>query len=225
MLSTDTKIEKGAPAVKPYLLFDFDGTIADSFGLGLEIINKLAPKYNLKPFTPDQVAEFRSIPTHKAIKQMKIPFYKLPVLIPVFLHEFKHVLPHLEPFEGIRECLTALKEAGFSMALLTSNSRDNVVSFLDNHDLNCFDWIEGGSGLFNKQVTIKKQIHKHKLNKDSLFYVGDETRDIIAAKKTGIKIISVTWGFHTPVNLASYEPDFMADKPMDIFHYISQFGL
>ncbi len=206
--------------MKPYLLFDFDGTIADSFGLGLEIINKLAPRYNLKPFTDEQVQEFRSIPTHKALKKMKIPFYKLPVLIPVFLHEFKHVLTHLEPFDGIRDCLSALKAAGIPMALLTSNSRDNVVHFLNNHDLNFFEWIEGGSGLFNKQVTIKKQMKKHKLERSNLIYIGDETRDIIAAKKIDIKIISVTWGFHTPVILASYEPDFLASEPMDIYRFV-----
>ncbi|MDZ4121383.1 MAG: HAD hydrolase-like protein, partial [Candidatus Cloacimonadaceae bacterium] len=193
--------------MKPYLLFDFDGTIADSFGLGVEIINKLAPKHNIAPFSEKELHELRSIPTHKAIKKLRIPLYKLPILIPLFLHEFKHVLPRLEPFADIRETLMAIRDAGIGMALLTSNSVENVNHFLLQHDMWFFDWIEGGSGLFKKQTTINRQIKKHGLNRENLIYVGDETRDIIAAKKSKIKVIAVTWGFHTPQILASYDPD------------------
>lgn len=206
---------------KPYLLFDFDGTIADSFGLGVQIFNNLAPKYGIRPFSEHKLHELRSIPTHKALKQLNIPLYKLPVLIPIFLHEFKAVLPQLQPFEGIRQCLQSLQDAKIPFALLTSNSLDNVKHFLDQHDLNHFDWLEAGSGLFKKQITIARQIKKHGLNKDDVIYIGDETRDIVASHKCGIRIISVTWGFHTREVLKSYNPDFVAEAPSDILRIVS----
>ncbi len=206
--------------MRPYLLFDFDGTIADSLGLGLELMNKLAPKYHLKPISDQELQHLRSIPTHKAIQHVNIPFYKLPVLIPVFLHEYRHILDHLQPFDGIKECLHGLQQMGIRMALLTSNSKENVHHFLDIHDMNYFEWVEGGSGLFKKQITIAKQIKKHDLDNMNIIYIGDESRDIIAAKKCGIKIISVAWGFHTRELLEKFNPDYIVDTPQEIYNIL-----
>jgi phosphoglycolate phosphatase len=49
-----------------------------------------------------------------------------------------------------------------------------------------------------------------------VIYVGDEIRDIIAAHKCGIRIISVSWGFHTVDLLASKNPDYLVDNPRQI---------
>lgn len=208
--------------MKAYLLFDFDGTIADSLGLGVEIFNNLAPKYHLKPFTAEDLRILRSLPTHKALKHMRIPLYKLPLLIPVFMHEYRHIISHLKAFEGMKECLLSLKESGYGLALLSSNSQENVRYFLDQHEMNYFEWVEGGSGLFKKQVTIEKQIKKHGLDRQSLIYVGDETRDIVAAHKCRIKIISVTWGFQTEEILKTYNPDFIVRSAADITEIVNK---
>jgi phosphoglycolate phosphatase len=106
------------------------------------------------------------------------------------------------------------------MALLTSNARENVQEFLQNHDLDYFDWVESSKGLFTKQHTITHQIKKHKLHEHDVIYIGDETRDIFASHKCRIKIISVTWGLHTQNLLESYNPDFMADTPLQILSIV-----
>jgi len=204
----------------PYLLFDFDGTIADSFSLGVQILNELAPRFHIDPFSESELHELRSMPTHQAIKRMNIPLYKIPILVPVFLHEFKRVIPMLKPFPDIKETLLTLKDMGIPMALITSNSLENVSRFIEQHQLHFFDWIEGGSGLFNKQTTIRKQIKRHNLNIEDIIYVGDETRDIVASKKCKIKIISVLWGFQTAQILRSYNPDFYAHTPLDLVQII-----
>ncbi|PKN77740.1 MAG: carotenoid oxygenase [Candidatus Cloacimonetes bacterium HGW-Cloacimonetes-1] len=210
--------------MRPYILFDFDGTIADSLTLGLELINRLAPIYHIHPITDEDIQAVRSMPTGKAIRYLKIPYYKLPILIPVFLNEYKHIIHNMKPFPRIHEVIQDLKDLGIPMALLTSNSKENVHVFLDQHDMNYFEWIEGGSGIFKKQVTIMHQIKKHNLQKENIIYVGDETRDIVAAKKCGIKIISVAWGFQDKSILSQYNPDMIAETPQDLYDIIKSYS-
>jgi len=208
---------------KPYLLFDFDGTLADSFGLGLKIYNQHAVQHHLEPVSDELFQKLRGIPTHKAIRLLKIPFYRIPKLIPLFLKEYRDIIHHLKPFPDIHKLLESLHQQNIGMALLTSNTVDNVQHFLELHNLEYFDWVEHSSGLFKKQHTIAHQIKKHSLQSSEVIYIGDETRDIIAAHKCGIRIISVTWGLHTSELLASFRPDFIADNPQEIKDIVSSF--
>ncbi len=200
----------------PFLLFDFDGTLADSVCFGLKIANNLAPEFGIEPLNEEQFAQARTMSIPKALKMFKIPLYKVPKAIAMALVEYRHVIHELEPFAGIPEMLKELKELGCHMALLTSNTGENVNHFLDNHELHYFDWIEGTSGILKKHGSIRKQIKKHKLDKRNVIYVGDEIRDIIAAKKSGIRVISVSWGFHAAELLSSHNPDYLVEEPQEI---------
>lgn len=200
----------------PFLLFDFDGTLADSICLGMRIANNLAPQFGVEPLSEEQFARVRTMSIPKALKMLNIPFYKVPKAIGLALVEYRHLIHELKPISGIPEMLKELKDMGCPMALLTSNTQENVNHFLDNHELHYFDWIEGTSGILKKHSSIRKQIKKHQLEKKNVIYVGDEIRDIIAAKKSGIRVISVSWGFHTTELLSSHNPDFLIENPQQI---------
>jgi len=214
--------------VKPFILFDFDGTLADSIGLGLEIANKLAPRFGIEPLSKEVFDLVRTMSIPKALKTLKIPFYKVPKAISLALVEYRHLIHELHPFEGIHEMLAELKNLGFRMALLSSNSKENLDHFIHQHDLGYFDWVEGTSGILKKHSSIRKQLKKHNLRTENVIYVGDEIRDIIAAHKCGLKIISVSWGFHTVELLSSKNPDYLVDKPSQIVQLLSsipEFGV
>ncbi|MCB5279099.1 MAG: HAD-IA family hydrolase [Candidatus Cloacimonetes bacterium] len=206
----------------PFLLFDFDGTIADSIHLGLKIANHLAPRFGLDTLSEEDFAKVRSMSIPKALKYLKIPVYKLPKLIPTALIEYRHLIHELEPFVGIREMLQELNSMQCPMALLSSNSNENVWYFLQHHHLNHFNWVEGTSGILKKHNSIRKQLKKHKLKSDNVIYVGDEIRDIIAAHKCGLRIISVSWGFHTTDLLVQKDPDYLVDKPYQIVEVVKK---
>lgn len=63
--------------MKKVLLFDFDGTIADSFESFLGIVHSIAKKYNLPVLTPSQLEKLRSEDAQAIVKRLHIPFYKL----------------------------------------------------------------------------------------------------------------------------------------------------
>lgn len=202
--------------MKPFLLFDFDGTIADSVLLGWKIANIVAPRLGHEPFTEEEFALFRSQPMHKVLKFLHIPFYKLPKAITMALVEYRHLVHELQPCEGITKMLDDLKSLDIPLALLSSNSGENLRLFLDGYNLHAFDWVEGTSGILKKSSRIRAQLKKHKLDPEQVIYIGDEIRDIDAAHKCGLKVIAVTWGLHTKELLSSHNPDFLVDSPSDI---------
>jgi phosphoglycolate phosphatase-like HAD superfamily hydrolase len=55
---------------------------------------------------------------------------------------------------------------------------------------------------------------------DEVIYVGDEIRDIEAAKRSKIPVISVTWGFNGTAILQQYQPDYLVHKPQEIIQLL-----
>jgi len=208
--------------MKPFLLFDFDGTIADSLQLGLKIANNLAPQFGYPPFTENDIQHFRSLTWHKIAREMQIPFYKIPKIVTIAFKEYKRLISELEPCAGIVEMINELALKEIPMALLSSNTVENVHLFLTNHKIDYFLWIEGTSGILNKAKDIKKRLKKHKISTNEVIYIGDEIRDIEAAHNCGLKVIAVTWGFHTAEFLASYKPDYLVNEPKEIVEIVNR---
>ncbi|MDD2229119.1 MAG: HAD-IA family hydrolase [Candidatus Cloacimonetes bacterium] len=208
--------------MKPFLLFDFDGTIADSINIGWKIANILAPEFGHKEFSQEDFELFRSLQIHKIFQALRIPIYKIPKAISMALVEYQHLVHELEPCEDIVPMLNTLSAMHIPMALLSSNTRENLSLFLQRLQIDAFDWVEGTSGILKKQHRIKKQIKKHNLNPKDVIYIGDETRDIDAAKNCGLKVIAVTWGFHTAELLSSHDPDYLVNSPDEIVRIVEQ---
>lgn len=206
---------------RPFLLFDFDGTIADSLHFGLSIVNKFALSHGLTQINEADIIELQNLSSMQALKRLKIPIYKIPYYVSILLHEYKQQIYKLQPFPDIVNVLNELKNLSIPMALITSNSKSNVVEFLQSNTADVFNWIEGGAGIFQKHIVIKHQIKKHGLKDYDIYYIGDETRDIIAARKCHIKIISVSWGFQSYNILSQFDPDFIANSPFELLHIAS----
>lgn len=204
----------------PFMLFDFDGTIADSIHYALDIVNGFAHEYGIEPLSEEQFEAFRSMNMYKAMKMLKFPAYKLPGAIARVLLEYRKNVHQLQPYAGIREMLAELKDLGCNMAVLSSNTKENLSYFIDQHRLFYFDWAEGTSGALNKQQKIKAQMKKHGIGRDEVIYVGDEVRDIVAAKKSKIRVIAVNWGFHTSDLLVRRDPDYLVSDPAQIVEIV-----
>ena len=84
-----------------------------------------------------------------------------------------------------------------------------------------FQFIHSEANYFGKTRLLKKIINQYKLDKSRVFYIGDETRDIEAAKQSGLHSIAVTWGFNSEKILSQHEPDFIARKPEDLLTILS----
>ncbi|MBA2654894.1 MAG: HAD hydrolase-like protein [Gammaproteobacteria bacterium] len=200
-----------------YFLFDFDGTLVDSFDCVIGKFNLLAKEFSFKTVSDEELSTLRDMSSRQLISHLQIPLFKIPSIIFKARELLHDDMPNLLPFDNLREVLIQLKERQIFLNILTSNSKQNVSQWLEyNNMAHLFGVIHSQSGFFGKKYSINNFLKRYQIEKQQLFYVGDETRDIEAAKKTGIASIAVTWGFNSEKILAQYEPDYMVHKPEDL---------
>ncbi|HEY9653376.1 MAG TPA: HAD-IA family hydrolase [Coleofasciculaceae cyanobacterium] len=199
------------------ILFDFDGTIADTFDALVTITNRLAKDYRYKPATPEEIDHLRSLSSWEIFKRSGISVFRLPSLLKRVQEDLHQYIHQLNPVSGIKEALIELKAEGHTLGILTSNSQENVILFLKNHEmLELFSFIGSETTIFSKHRILRRFIRKNRLIPDDVIYVGDETRDIEASKKIPIKIIAVSWGFNSKEALVKSHPDFLIHHPSEL---------
>lgn len=204
-----------------YLIFDFDGTLVDSFHKAIEKLNILADEFGFQKVHPNDIANLRELSSSAFIKHLKIPTYKIPQVIFRARKEMNNEMSKLTPFSNLPEVLQELSNANVSLGILTSNSKENVSTWLKINKMeHFFNFIHTESTLFGKGAIIKKIIKKYEINKKHAFYIGDETRDIEAAQKNNIYSIAVTWGFNSEKTLLQHEPHYIARKPEDLLRIL-----
>lgn len=201
------------------ILFDFDGTIVDSVAAGIVITNRLASEFKFPPFDQETLEELKKLGSRDALKRSRIPLWKLPFLIRRFTQELNREIPHLQLFPGMKETLLELKQQGYLLGIVSTNSVKNIQEFLSVQNLtSTFDVISASYALFGKSRLIQEIIRQQKLQPSQIYYVGDETRDIEAAKKSGVRSIAATWGLNSSEILLKYQPDFLINHPEELLY-------
>lgn len=201
------------------IIFDFDGTIADtipSTSYMTTVFNRLSDEYGFEKLTEKEIEELRQQNLRTILKILRIPLWRVPFLIREVQMKLKKELSIAKPVEGMKPLLLDLKKKRYYLGILTSSKEELVHAFLKRNGLEVFDIIYTGSSLFGKDKVLINLLHKAKLEPNEIVYVGDEIRDIEAAKKTKVQMISVTWGFNTRHGLEKYNPDVIVDTPKEL---------
>lgn len=202
--------------MKKIIIFDFDGTIADSFPPMVKILKKQVKEMGYGDLTDKQIEIMRSMRPLDIIAHFKFPFWKIPKLIQTVREELFNQIDKVKMFQGINELINDLKTKKIKYGILTSNSKKTVEAFLNVNNLNGFDFIESETNIFKKSSHLAFIIKKYFLNKKDVIYVGDEVRDIEACREVGVDVISVTWGYNSKVVLKKNNPTFIVDTPSEI---------
>ncbi|MCU0542539.1 MAG: HAD-IA family hydrolase [Oscillatoriaceae cyanobacterium Prado104] len=203
------------------IIFDFDGTLADSIDILLSITNRLSAEFGLKTATKEELAQLSNLTSWQILKYSGISIFKFPLLIAKLKVELQNEIPRIQLFSGIKEVLLELKSLGFQLGIITSNSRENVLASLENNGLQkIFNFIYSGT-TFGKHKVINRWMKRANIAPEEVVYVGDEIRDIEAARRTGIKIIAVGWGFNSREALAAHHPDFSIEHPQQLIEIMN----
>lgn len=198
------------------VLFDFDGTIADSLREVVIILNKISDEFGFSMISLKEVEKLRGKDYSYFLKNYNLKILKIPLILSKVKNELEKNIVRIKLQKDIKNVFLRLKKLGFKLGILTSNSRKNVRAFLKRNKINFFDYIYTEKSLFGKARRLKNFSKKYKISPEKVVYVGDEVRDIKAARQAGIKIFAVSWGYHNKDILLKYKPDLLIEKPMDI---------
>ncbi|MDD5928373.1 MAG: HAD-IA family hydrolase [Spirochaetales bacterium] len=197
------------------ILFDFDGTIADTISAGLEIINSHAEKFGYKRLDGDINTHFSAL---QLVKLAEIKFWKLPYLIYQLKKKLSEKADEIQLLTEAPLLIKKCYEAGFELGILTSNSLKNVQSFLKKYELDSFfTFLRTDVSLFGKKKALRKA--KKVLNK-RILYIGDEIRDIEACRKNNIPIVSIPWGLNSFEVLEEHNHGLVANSAEEAYNLI-----
>lgn len=202
------------------LIFDFDGTIADTLQQSFRILNRLAAKHGFRPLKEEEVPMARDMGTSAFIRYLKIPKLRIPRILAEGRHLLHEEIHTVRPIVGFAEVLPQLRKKVPHLGIVTSNSKENVEAFLDRHKIRHFDFISTSPKLKGKAKNLKAALKVFTLDAAEVAYVGDETRDIKAAKKANMVPVAVTWGFNSEKALMGRGPKHIIHHPRELLELL-----
>lgn len=207
----------------PYqlVIFDFDGTLSDSGQWFLSIVDDLAERFRFRSVHPDEVEGLRKRTTREVIDHLGISRWKLPLIARHVRARFGRHTDQIHLFDGVRDMLRTIDEAKVRMFVCSSNSEANVRAILGAEDSARIERFFCGSGLFGKVRKFRQAIKASGLPTGAILSIGDETRDIDAARAVGIGAGAVLWGYANPEMLLAMKPDATFAAPQDVVDYLT----
>lgn len=202
------------------VVFDFDGTIADSFNDAVRLYNRLAPVYGYRQVTPENLPAARNMTMKQFIRAYDIPRMKIPSMVREGRRIFGKRIGEVKPIHGMPEILRELRPHVKTLGILTSNAKLNVEAFLTKEDIAFFDFISTTTKLAGKAKNLRAIMKTFTLEPDELVYIGDECRDLKAAAKAEVSAVGVTWGFNLRHVLQKQDPATIVDEPEELLAWL-----
>lgn len=201
------------------VIFDFDGTIADSFEYVYDFLKKEAG--NTSKFTATELKALRKMSMRRLALHLGVPVWRLPFAYFKGRRVMRAHMESVQPFDGMIDVVRQLHTDGFQLFIASSNSSTNIKHLLRHQGvLSCFRAVRSSAGMTGKPALIRQLLVRYRLPKRETWYVGDETGDVVAASRAGVRSLAVGWGFADPEKLKQVGPDAFANTPADILRVI-----
>jgi phosphoglycolate phosphatase len=199
----------------PLVVFDFDGTLADSLGPALASYNRIAPGLGLRSIVDLEAA--RSMPTRRLLRQLGIRFWRLPRVVRAFQEAAAEYAGDLRLHDGVAAMLHGLSARGHRLGILSSNREDVIRACLRANGVEeLFAFVIGYPKLFGKAKALRRVLKVEKADRGGLLFVGDELRDLEAGRKAKVATVAVTWGFQSEPLLQTGGATYLARRPDEV---------
>lgn len=198
------------------IIFDFDGTLADTFPWFTGVLNDVAERYRFRRIEADEVEGLRGLSARQLLAHLGISQWKLPFIA---RHMRRLATDDGDPvpvFAGAEAMLRELREAGLILAIVSSNTERNIRRAFGPDMAGLFSHFACGAGLFGKAPKFRQIARRAGVEHAQCLCIGDEIRDFEAAREAGMDFGAVGWGFTSPAALQALGPAFMFAHPQDI---------
>jgi phosphoglycolate phosphatase len=201
------------------VIFDFDGTLADSASWMFEAMRIMAKKHRFKQMTDDEIDMLRGRSNREVIRYLGVSRWRLPFIARDIRKLAARDATSIKLFDGVPDMLSSLKLRNVRLAILSSNSEGTIRKVLGREE-SAFDHYECGVSLFGKANRLSRMLRKLGHSGERALYVGDEVRDIEAATAAGVDCAAVAWGYAKPGVLASFKPTMLINEVAELPHRI-----
>ena len=201
------------------VLFDLDGTLLDSAPDMLATVNRMRAARGAAPMALDTLRPVvsKGARAMSALAFPELAADQLPELVQEFLGIYREELGrHSAPFDGVEELLQALESAGATWGIVT-----NKPEYLAREILPQLGWqsrcavLVGGDSLAERKPHPLPLLHAAgaiDVAPAACAYVGDDERDIVAARAAGMPSVVALWGYRLDEDdPLSWQGDVMVD--------------
>jgi len=182
------------------VIFDLDGTLADTLPDILTAVNGLRAGYGLSPVDYGYVYEFVNGDTEEFVRKSVpgIADDKIDEGAKVYKSCYsKCYLDKTAPYAGIAELLSKLKARGVKLAVFSNKADEYVKNLADKLFPGMFD-IPLGAGIFASKPAPDGAldiIRQFGVSPDETVFVGDSDVDVKTGLNAGMRVIGVSWGY------------------------------
>ena len=210
----------------PYSLaiFDLDGTLADSFPWFLRTINDVADRFGFRRVRDEDVEVLRHASTREILSRLEVPLWKLPAIARHARRLKGEAAAEISLFAGVEPMLWTLANNGVQLALVSSDSEANAREKLGPAAA-LFSHFDCAASVFGKPAKFRRVIRRAGVTPTDVISIGDEVRDIEAARAVGIACGAVNWGYAAPAALQALAPDHMFAQMDEIVDVVCRIPL
>lgn len=205
-------------------VFDFDGTLADSADWIISAVGGLAERHRFRAPDREEIERLRSLGTRQIIRSLGISRWRIPAIARDVRARAARDAHEIPVFPGTRAVLETLSRRGLRLAILSSNSEANVRAVLGAETASLISDYACGASLFGKPRLLRRLLRQTALSRLDAIYIGDETRDIEAARAVGVASAGVAWGYAEPALLRSCDPDFFFETMAELLDALDGAG-
>jgi phosphoglycolate phosphatase len=203
------------------IIFDFDGTLADSVVWLASVFNDVARAHGFRTIDAAEMAMLRGRGNREIVRYLGVPGWKMPFIAMDMRKRAAAAAAQLKLYADAPELLRELHGKGVTLAIVSSNGEPTVRQVLGPELAGLVSHYGCGASIFGKAAKFRAVLKTAGLAAKEALSVGDEVRDIEAARQVGIAAAAVSWGYATREILAAQSPDHLFDAPLQILQAIA----
>jgi phosphoglycolate phosphatase len=214
------------------VLFDLDGTLADTADDLAAALNRLRRDQGMTELPAARVRPFASAGARGLLRvgfgvETSSPEYA--ALRDAFLEHYRErTCVRTRLFPGVAELLKALRARSLRWGIVTNKATrftDRVVAGLG-LDPDCVVCGDTTPHLKPHPASLEYAAKLLELPPADCLYLGDDLRDIQAARAAGMRPVGVQWGYHHPDSGGpdTWNADAVIARPMDLIPVLETLG-
>jgi phosphoglycolate phosphatase len=189
-------------------IFDFDGTLANSFASFIRALNHAADKYTFRRVGEQEIEVLRQLDAIKALQYLGVSKHKLPRISQHIRRHMAKDINQIALFDGTDLLLEKLAGRGVTLSIVSANRSANVRQILGPRNGAYIHHFACGAAFLGKQFKIRQLVRRSSFDSPQHLLIGDQISDLLAARAENIRFGAVSWGFNSGEALMRYSPDF-----------------